>query len=346
MPQSALSANNKMNMIAKEINEALAAVLEADERVYILGEDILDPYGGAFKITKGLSSRWPDRVITTPISESAFTGIAAGMALRGDRPVVEIMFGDFITLAFDQILNHITKYNFMYNNLTSCPVVIRTPMGGGRGYGPTHSQSLEKYFVGIPGLNVAGLNRFHNVKSFYAKLISKEKNPSLIIENKKMYGLEAIGEVESYSIFDVEYHDGLVPSAFFSPKGFKKTDVCLIAYSGGCDLALEAAERLAIENEIFSSVLMLGPLSPLPLDVLKKAALESDHIVIIEEGSPVMGIGSEIASQMVEKNFNRLKNPVHRISSKEGAIPCAPEKELDFLPNVDSVIKKVRSILG
>ncbi len=117
----------------------------------VVGEDLLDPYGGAFKVTKGLSTKFPDRVLTTPLSEAGFTALAAGMAIRGLRPVVEIMFGDFLMLAADQFINHIGKYRWMYNDKVRVPLVIRTPMGGRRGYGPTHSQTLEKHFIGAPG---------------------------------------------------------------------------------------------------------------------------------------------------------------------------------------------------
>jgi acetoin:2,6-dichlorophenolindophenol oxidoreductase subunit beta len=117
--------------------------MASDERVVLIGEDLLDPYGGAFKVTRGLSSAFPDRVLSTPISEAGMVGVATGMAMRGLRPVVEIMFGDFVTLVADQIINHATKFSWMYNDQVKVPLVIRTPMGGRRGYGPTHSQSWK-----------------------------------------------------------------------------------------------------------------------------------------------------------------------------------------------------------
>ena len=141
--------------VLSSLNAGLLRALQQDERVYLLGEDILDPYGGSFKVTRGCSTAFPQRVITTPISEAGLAGVSAGMALRGLRPVLEIMFGDFITLTVDQLVNHISKFRWMYNNTVSLPLVIRTPMGGRRGYGPTHSQTLEKLFLGVPGLTVA-----------------------------------------------------------------------------------------------------------------------------------------------------------------------------------------------
>jgi pyruvate/2-oxoglutarate/acetoin dehydrogenase E1 component len=147
-----------MSTVLDRLNHALHQALEADERVYILGEDILDPYGGAFKVSRGLSTKYPDRVLTTPISEAAIVGLASGMALKGLLPIVEIMFGDFVTLAADQLVNHAAKFRWMYNDQVRVPLVVRTPMGGRRGYGPTHSQSLEKMFMGIPGLKVVAPN--------------------------------------------------------------------------------------------------------------------------------------------------------------------------------------------
>src|SRR6202163_40583 len=144
--------------VLNSLNAALHKMLSENPRVVVLGEDVLDPYGGTFKVTKGLSSKFPERVLTTPLSEAGFTAIAAGMAIRGLRPVVEIMFGDFLMLAADQLVNHIGKYRWMYNDKVRVPLVIRTPMGGRRGYGPTHSQTLEKHFLGVPGLWVVAPN--------------------------------------------------------------------------------------------------------------------------------------------------------------------------------------------
>ncbi len=141
--------------VLASLNAGLLSALQQDERVYLLGEDILDPYGGAFKVTRGCSTAFPEQVFTTPISEAGLAGLSAGMALRGLRPVLEIMFGDFITLVTDQLVNHISKLRWMYNNTVNLPLVIRAPMGGRRGYGPTHSQTLEKLFMGVPGLTLA-----------------------------------------------------------------------------------------------------------------------------------------------------------------------------------------------
>ncbi|MFL7894258.1 MAG: alpha-ketoacid dehydrogenase subunit beta, partial [Anaerolineales bacterium] len=137
-----------MTTVLESLNQALHRALQEDETVFILGEDILDPYGGAFKVSQGLSTSYPGRVFTTPVSESGIIGLATGMALRGLHPIAEIMFGDFTTLIADQVINHAAKFRYMYNDQVRVPIVIRTPMGGRRGYGPTHSQTLEKLFLG------------------------------------------------------------------------------------------------------------------------------------------------------------------------------------------------------
>src|SRR5512136_2691273 len=175
-----------MPTVLESLNNALHHAMEDDDRVYVLGEDILDPYGGAFKVTRGLSTRYPGRVLTTPISEAAIVGIANGMAMRGLRPVAEIMFGDFVTLIADQLVNHAAKFNWMYNGNIKVPIVIRTPMGGRRGYGPTHSQSLEKMFMGVPGLKVVAPNTLGDPGQLLESAIADD-DPVLFVEHKLLY---------------------------------------------------------------------------------------------------------------------------------------------------------------
>ena len=142
------------------LNRGLHTVFANDPRVYLLGEDVLDPYGGAFKVTRGLSTRYPDRVLTTPISEGAIVGVGNGLALAGDRAIVEVMFGDFVTLAFDQIVNFAAKSVAMYGRRLPMHLVVRCPVGGNRGYGPTHSQCPQKHFVGVPDLALFEVSPF------------------------------------------------------------------------------------------------------------------------------------------------------------------------------------------
>src|SRR5512140_2528947 len=170
-----------MQSVLDALNQALQRAFAANPDVVLLGEDLLDPYGGAFKVSRGLSTAYPERVLSTPISEAALVGLAGGMALRGLRPVAEIMFGDFLTLAADQLINHAAKFNWMYNHTAAAPMVVRTPMRGRRGYGPTHSQSLEKHFLGVPGLLVAAVNPVTDAGELLERAVAQSESPVLFI---------------------------------------------------------------------------------------------------------------------------------------------------------------------
>ncbi|HVH50129.1 MAG TPA: pyruvate dehydrogenase, partial [Candidatus Bathyarchaeia archaeon] len=169
------------------IREALRRNMERDSRILLLGEDIESPYGGAFKVTKGLSDEFPGRVRNTPISEATIIGMGNGLALGGYLPVCEIMFGDFLALAADQLINHASKFRFMYNNQVKVPFVVRTPMGAGRGYGPTHSQSIEKHFFGLPDTLMLALHQRYDPGAIYDRLFASIDRPTVVIENKLMY---------------------------------------------------------------------------------------------------------------------------------------------------------------
>jgi hypothetical protein len=175
----------------RSVQRGLDAVLAADERVILIGEDIESPYGGAFKCTDQLSARYPGRVRNTPISELAIVGIGNGLALGGFRPVVEIMFGDFVTLALDQWVNHAAKFAFMFADKVTVPLVVRTPMGGKRGYGATHSQSLERHVVGVPGTRVLCLHHRYPAAELYRAIFDALDTPTFVMENKVLYGKTA-----------------------------------------------------------------------------------------------------------------------------------------------------------
>ena len=193
--------NSENIRCVESLNNGLRDLMHNDKNIVLLGEDIRDPYGGAFKVTKGLTSLYSDRVLNTPISEAGFLGLAIGLAMGGVKPIVEIMFGDFITLAFDQLLNHAAKFNWMYAGQVNVPLLIRIPMGGGRGYGATHSQSLEKYLIGIPNLRVLALSKIHNAGLLVSRILDGINSPTILIENKKMYGeklyIEDSGKINS-----------------------------------------------------------------------------------------------------------------------------------------------------
>ena len=296
-----------------ELNRGLHEAMAAHPGMYVLGEDLLDPYGGAFKITKGLSDRWPDRVITTPISEASLFGVAAGMSMRGLRPVLEIMFGDFITLGFDQIVNGISKFREMYDDQVTLPMVVRTPMGGRRGYGPTHSQSLEKF----------------------------------LIENKVMYGRPnrrprdgRIGELDCVETA------GPYPALTFSGSCFTEAAATLVAYGGMVPIALDAATELIVEHEVFCEVVAISGLLPLDVDPVLASLSRSGVVVTLEEGTLTGGVGAEIAARVQERGWDDLRRPVVRVAARDGIIPSAPTLEEAVLPGVADVTRAVLAAVG
>ena len=233
--------------------------MSADSDVVMIGEDIRSPYGGAFKVTRGLSDAFPDRVLNTPISEAAIVGVGNGLALAGRRPVVEIMFGDFLALCFDQILNHAAKFHGMYNRQVTNPLVIRAPMGGGRGYGPTHSQNIEKHFVGVPGVRVLVLHCRTRVDAMY-RALRDCRTPVLIIENKLLYRERGDAPLPGACVM-FETGDEF-PATVLRPDG--EPDLTLVAFGRMSVLAERAAARLRDEEEI--EVELIFPLQVSPFN--------------------------------------------------------------------------------
>ena len=241
---------------AQALNEALHEVFERRGDVYLLGEDVLDPYGGAFKVTRGLSERYPDRVLTTPVSEAALFGVAAGMALRGLRPVLEVMFGDFLALGFDQLVNGISKFREMYDGQVNVPLVIRTPMGGRRGYGPTHSQSLEKLLLGVPNLTVVAGSELHDLGGLLVDAIEDDA-PVVFVENKLLYGRMLRRPVDGYvDEFRCSEAPGRYPAVSLSANDFGPAAATIATYGGMAPIVLEAAAELVLERELFCEVVV------------------------------------------------------------------------------------------
>lgn len=316
-------AKGKLSYL-ESLNHSLQKIMKKNERVIIIGEDIRDPYGGAFKVTKGLSSNFPDRVRNTPISEGAMAGIAAGLALRGYLPVVEIMFGDFLALCADQMLNSITKFPLMYKDKVEMPLVIRTPMGGGRGYGPTHSQSIEKMFLGMPGLNVIAPSPFHEPGALLERAIAKDRSPVLFLEHKILYPKLLVREGGSIK---VEYHDQEgYPVAVARNFTSGKPDAVVIGY-GVVGLHVQGFLDEFREEEI--RVLGIFPSAihwPLPDSVLTLIE-ESQLIVVAEESTEGFGWASEVSANLYERLIGKISKRIVRLSSEADAIPSAKEAE-------------------
>ena len=258
-----------MTTVLASLNGALHDAMRTSPDVYVLGEDILDPYGGAFKVTRGLSTKYPDRVLTTPIAEGAIVGTAAGMAMRGLRPVAEIMFGDFLLLAADQLVNHAAKFRWMYNDQVRVPLVVRTPVGGRRGYGPTHSQSLEKMFLGVPGLRVVAANTLCDPARMLRASVLEDDDPVLFIEHKLQYAqpLLRAGEGE-LADWEATFHGERYPTAVLRLTGVPRADLTIACYGYMFDFVRRAAMELLLEHELFAEVVLFSQLSPFALEPL------------------------------------------------------------------------------
>ncbi len=329
-PQSVLAA----------LNAGLHRAFRENDGVLLLGEDLLDPYGGAFKVAQGLSSAYPGRVLAAPISEAGFTGLAAGMALRGLRPVVEIMFGDFVTLIADQVVNHIAKFRWMYNEQARVPLVIRAPMGGRRGYGPTHSQSLEKMYLGVPGLRVLAPAALGDPGALLAETILRTEDPVLFVENKLLY-LERIfgGDAE----WTVEERPAAAPVYRLRLRGAPPARLTIAAYGHMAVLARQAAHALAYEHEIFAEIIVPTQLAPVDAAAILESARHTGALLTVEEGALTLGWGAEILARAAEALGPALRS-ARRVAARDLPIPAAPSLEAAVLPQVEDILAAARSI--
>jgi pyruvate/2-oxoglutarate/acetoin dehydrogenase E1 component len=320
-----------------------------DEGVYLLGEDILDPYGGAFRVTKGLSTAFSARVITTPVSEASITGLATGMAMRGLRPILEIMFGDFLTLCSDQIINSACKFSWMYNNQVTVPLVIRTAMGGRRGYGPTHSQTLEALFLNVPGLTMVAPSHFHDPGQLLRAAVLNIDTPVLFIEGKLLYpqrlqlpdGKNRVGHFFAKNLVN---HSRDFPTVLLSLAEDGPPDVTLIVYGTMATLAAEAAFNLFMQEEIVVEIVIPSLIKPLPLSDILPSVRNSTRTVIAEEGVRYSGWGAELASRIQESTFDILTKPIARIGAWETPIPSSRPLEDQVLAQVEDIEEAIREI--
>ncbi|AXH92197.1 2-oxo acid dehydrogenase subunit E2 [Micromonospora aurantiaca (nom. illeg.)] len=325
--------------VSRNLNRALHALFAADERAWLLGEDVADPYGGAFKVTQGLSTAYPDRVLSTPLSENGITGVAGGLALCGDTVIVEIMFGDFAGLAFDPILNLITKSVAMYGECTPMRVVIRCPVGGGRGYGATHSQSPQKHFIGIPHLALYELSPLHDAADVLAAALRRDE-PAMLFEDKVLYTRRRYvdGRVDDRLAFELRGADGNWarvhdPDATGAP-------TLVIAPGGVADRAIAAATRAA-ERGRTVEVLVPARLYPVDVDGLRDL-LDGAHGVIVAEESTAGGTwGSEVAARLHAEAWPLLRGPVELVSSADRVIPSAPHLERTVLLGTEAILDRI-----
>lgn len=337
-----------MHTVLESLNQALHTAFATDESVYILGEDIIDPYGGAFKVTQGLSTAFPDRTLTTPVSEAGIFGVATGMALRGLRPIVEIMFGDFVTLIADQVINHAAKFRYMYNEQLRVPLVMRVPMGGRRGYGPTHSQTLEKIFLGIPGLRVLAPCTLMDPGKLLLSAILDDDDPVLFIENKILYSRLMLNheELKDFEIITIEsqFQGEYAPAFKLSIRDAPDPILTIATYGYMAGLCREAVIRLAYEDEIFIDLVVLTQLSPFKIEPITNSLRVTNQLLVVEEGTYTLGWGAEILARSIETLGKELQKAV-RVATPDTPIPASGPLESAILPGVDDIIQAAKKMV-
>lgn len=304
-----------------------------DKNVILIGEDV-GSSGGAFSATKGLLEEFGrQRVIDTPISESSFTGLALGAATTGLRPVVEIMFMDFITTCMDPIVNQIAKARYMFGEQFKVPLTIRTPAGGGFNAGPQHSQCLEAWFAHVPGIKVVMPSTIYDVKGLLKSSI-RDDNPVLFIEHKGLHSLKGNIPEEEYTI--------PLGQADVKREG---SDVTIVATARMVFEAMTAADKLAADG---ISVEIVDPLtiSPLDKETILNSVKKTGKVVIAHEAVKTMGFGAEIAAIIADEAFDYLDAPIKRVGAPFVPVPFSKSLEKSYLPSSDGIVAAVKEIVG
>jgi len=314
------------------LRHAMAEEIERDENVVLLGEEVAE-YDGAYKVTEGLWKRFGDkRVADTPISEAAFIGMGVGASMLGLRPVMELMFWSFSSVAWDQIVNNAGFVRYMSGGLINCPIVIRGPANGGTNVGATHSHTPENWLANVPGIKVVCPATPYDAKGLLKSAI-RDNDPVMFMENTLLYGEK--GEVP-----EEEY---VIPLGVADLKK-EGTDVSIIAHGRAVLTALKAAELLQAEHDINAEVLDLRSIRPLDEEAILRTVRKTHRVVLVEENKPFCGVDAQIASIIQEKCFDDLDAPVLRLSAIDAPAIYSPELERRQLPRPTDVVEKVLSI--
>ncbi|MFG3132184.1 alpha-ketoacid dehydrogenase subunit beta [Streptomyces tendae] len=316
--------------VAENLNSALHHLLGAHPGTYLIGEDVADPYGGAFKVTRGLSDRFPDRVLSSPLSEGGIAGVGAGLALAGNRSVIEMMFSDFAALAFDPLLNFAAKSVSMYGRRVPMSMVVRCPTGGNRGYGPTHSQSLQKHFLGIPSLHLREVSPFHDNQRVLTAMLDREE-PGVLFEDKVLYtrAMYQDGVVDDLFHYEVLADPSETARVFAPDCG--PPDWIVLAPGGLTERAVTALRSLLLEEEITCELLVPSQLYPFDSKALLPVLSRADRICVLEDSTADGTWGELLAQQLHEQLWSRLSRPVLPLSAGPSIVPTAAHLEHDVL---------------
>jgi len=318
------------------IAEALFQEMRRDGRVVLWGEDVAD-YGGAYGVTRGLMDIFGrDRIFNTAISEAAIIGSGVGAALRGLRPVVEIMYIDFILQALDQVGNQAAKWKYMSGGQAVIPLTMRTTIGGGKGYAGQHSQSLESILAHFPGLKIAVPSNAYDAKGMLASAI-RDDNPVIFVEHQNLYQTKGKVPKEGYVV-------SLGKAIIRRKADTSKESITLVAWSSMVPVALKAAEKLSEEN-IEVEVVDLRTLYPLDMDTIVKSVQRTHRAAVVHQAVRCMGFGAEIGMEIQEKAFDYLDAPILRITAPDTPPPSSPVLEKAFLPNEGNVVTLIKRLI-
>ena len=333
-----LNYKQRDEKVLDNLNRALHSFMKNDKNSYFVGEDVNDPYGGAFKVSKGLSTNFPKRTISTPISELGIAGLGNGLALRGNKVIGEFMFADFTFLAFDQIINFAAKTRTMYGKLIDHSILFRCPVGGHRGYGATHSQSIQKFFIGIPNLDLYELSPLHDLTTILPKVM-ENGNPGMLFESKILYPKKMFSAEKYNNIFHHEKLDQITSHIFIE----ENLDALIICAGGQVFDCLDVAEKLFFESEISVHIINPFKIYPFDLDSISQFISSQTPVFIVEESTKGGTWFSEISS-LIHTTFNE-KIICNSICSLDEIIPSSKHLEENVLVNkekiYDCIIKKI-----
>lgn len=319
------------------IREAMQQKMREDSSVYLIGEDIAE-YGGAFGVTVGMLEEFgKERIRNTPISEEAIIGVATGSAVTGMRPIAEIMFSDFITIAMDQIVNQTAKIRYMFGGKAKVPLVIRTAGGGGTGAAAQHSQSLEALVVHIPGLKVVMPSCPYDAKGLLISSINDD-NPVIFIEHKLLYKNKKCIQNVPRQMYEIPLGKGDLKR--------EGSDISIAATSYMVQKSLEAAEKLSQEKGIECEVIDIRTLRPLDIDIILDSIKKTGRLLCVEEAPIFGGFMGEVSAQVSEKGFDWLDAPVARVAGRNCPVPYSLVLEQEMIPGASRIEKGILNLLN